>query len=187
MAKYYLDIETLGLDPKVDKIITIQYQELDRNSGKAIGPLVILKEWELTEREMLLKFIRDCKIGSVDKFDFIPVGYNLGFEHNFLKERTLRNDVRQLDILGMPFIDLHALGILMNNGEFKGSGLDKLTGKAMSGRLIPEWYGAKEYDKIRDYIVNETESFLEFHAWLCREMPSCLERFKNEHSANWKK
>ena len=43
---YYLDIETTGLDPLRDKIITIQYMELERNTAKSVGPLKILKEWE---------------------------------------------------------------------------------------------------------------------------------------------
>ena len=34
---YYLDIETTGLDELHDKIITIQYMELERNTGKPIG------------------------------------------------------------------------------------------------------------------------------------------------------
>ena len=41
---YYLDIETTGLDPLHSKIITIQYMELERNTGKPVGPLKILKE-----------------------------------------------------------------------------------------------------------------------------------------------
>ena len=45
IMNYYLDIETTGLDPLQDKIITIQYMELERNTGKPVGPLKILKEW----------------------------------------------------------------------------------------------------------------------------------------------
>ena len=41
MGNFYLDIETTGLDPTKDKILTIQYQELDRNTGEA--------KWELKE------------------------------------------------------------------------------------------------------------------------------------------
>jgi len=44
MGQFYLDIETTGLDPLKDKILTMQYQELDRNTGEAKGELVILKE-----------------------------------------------------------------------------------------------------------------------------------------------
>lgn len=182
MGNYYFDIETTGLDPKKNKIITIQYQELDRNTGEAVGELVILREWELTERVILEKFIADSKIASSYDFDFIPTGYNLGFEHNFLKERTALHSLNPLDILSKPFIDLRAFGIIMNHGEFKGSGLDKLTGKETSGRNVPVWYQNRDFDRIIKYIENETKSFIEFNAWLYREMPDCLEKFKKENN-----
>ena len=39
MVNFYFDIETTGLNPKKDKILTIQYQELDRNTGEPKGEL----------------------------------------------------------------------------------------------------------------------------------------------------
>ena len=45
MATYYLDIETTGLDESSNDIITIQYQELERGSGRPIGNVTILKAW----------------------------------------------------------------------------------------------------------------------------------------------
>ena len=182
MGNYYFDIETTGLYPEKDKIITIQYQELDRSTGEATGELIILKEWELTERKMLEKFIEDTKIDSNYAFDFVPTGYNLSFEHNFLKERTALHSLNPLDILNKPFIDLRAFGIIMNKGEFKGSGLDKITGKEMSGKQVPVWYANKDFDRIIKYIENETKYFIEFNVWLYKEMPSCLEKFKKENN-----
>ena len=90
MANYYLDIETTGLDEVESKITTIQYVELERGTGKQLGELTILKEWELGEKEMLSKFIDDSPISSKYDFDFIPVGYNLGFEHKFLLEKSAK-------------------------------------------------------------------------------------------------
>ena len=46
MGNYYLDIETTGLKEFEDKITTIQYVELERDTGKQLGELTILKEWE---------------------------------------------------------------------------------------------------------------------------------------------
>ena len=180
MASFYLDIETTGLDPATNKIITIQFQELDRYTGEAIGELIILKEWESSEKQIISEFIE--KSGILDDYDFsfVPVGYNLGFEHNFLKLRSEINGLFSLDILNMPFIDLRAVGILLNDGQFKGSGLSDLTGKKGHGSQVPIFYQNKEYDKIIDYIKNETEEFIKFNAWLYRKMPTLLSEFKRD-------
>lgn len=180
MGTFYLDIETTGIDEKKDKIITIQFQELDRNTGKAIGELIVLKEWESSEKEILQEFISKSKILDPYAFSFVAVGYNLGFEHNFLRKRTEVNGLPPIDILNKPFIDLRAVGILMNRGEFKGSALSDITGKKGKGVQVPIWYIQKEYEKILDYIKNETEEFVKFNVWLYKEMPELREKFKRE-------
>ena len=86
----------------------------------------------------------------------------------------------EIDILSKPFIDLRAIAILMNKGQFKGSGLNNMTGKKSSGTKIPELYEAKKYEEIIDYIQNETEEFLKFNAWLYKEMPKLYGKFKEE-------
>jgi len=88
-----------------------------------------------------------------------------------------------VDILNNPFIDLRAIGILMNKGQFKGSKLSDLTGKKEDGINIPLWYENKEYDKIIDYIINETKEFIKFNAWLYKKMPFLLAEFRN---FNWR-
>ena len=180
MGNFYLDIETTGLDSRESKIITIQYQELDRNGGHAIGGLVILKEWESSEKAILREFWEKSGIKDEYPFAFIPTGYNLGFEHNFLMARAIANSLPPIDILHRPFIDLRAFGILMNRGEFKGSGLDKISGKKSSGSAIPDWYAKKEYGKIVDYIEDEAKSFIHLNAWLYRKMPEFLENYRKE-------
>ncbi len=180
MASYYLDIETTGLDPRKDKIITIQFQQLDMNTGEPIGELIILKEWESSEKEMLKQFIIRSKILDPYDFSFVAIGYNLTFEHNFLKLRTKIHELPEIDIVNKPFIDLRAIGILMNKGQFKGSGLDKMTGKESNGFKIPLFYKNKEYEKIISYIENETEEFLKFNIWLYKELPKVYEKFKEE-------
>jgi len=181
MGNFYLDIETTGLDEKRDKIVTIQYQPLDRNTAKAAGALVILKEWESSEKEILEKFIRDSRINDEYPFTFVPTGYNLGFEHNFLHERCIRNGLPPVDILNKPFIDLRACGVIMNRGEFKGSGLDKITGKPQDGSRVPEWYKEGEYGRIIDYVTVEAREFVKFAEWLYRELPETLNRFRKEN------
>ncbi|MAG39837.1 hypothetical protein CMI41_02630 [Candidatus Pacearchaeota archaeon] len=177
MGNFYLDIETTGLNPEKDKILTIQYQELERNTGEAKGELIILKEWESSEKEIIQKFIADTNILDNYAFSFVPVGFNLGFEHNFLMQRAKMHGLPAIDILNNPFIDLRAIGILMNNGEFKGSGLDKLTGKENSGSNIPILYNNSDYDSIIRYVQLETEEFIKFNAWLYKKLPGLLEEF----------
>ncbi len=180
MSNYYLDIETTGLDPLKDKIITIQYQKLHRNTAEPIGKLKILKEWESSEEEILKEFLMETGILNSYPFTFIPTGYNLTFEHNFIREKCARYHLPIVDILSHPFLDLRACGVIMNKGEFKGSGLDKITGKPRDGSVIPEWYTNKEYDKITDYIESEAREFIKFTVWLYRELPECLNRFRKE-------
>ena len=181
MGSYYLDIETNGLDEVENKIITIQYAELERGTGKQIGELTILKEWEFGEEEMLRRFIEDSPIGNKYAFDFVPVGFNLGFEHKFLLEKSSRyDDLFPISILSRPFIDLRSIGILMNKGEFKNSGLDKLTGKSHSGSPLLEWYENKEYQNIENYIVEETAEFVKWYEWLHKEMPQLRSKWESE-------
>lgn len=187
MGNYYLDIETTGLNPEKNQIITIQYQELDRRTGEAIGKLKILKAWESSEKDVLEKFILDSKILDSYRFSFIPIGFNLNFEHNFLKIRTEKNGLPQIDILNNPFIDLKIIGVVMNNGEFKGAGLDKLTGKDKDGSHIIGWYHNKEFDKITEYIKMESKEFVKFNAWLYKKLPNLLVQFKEENGLNRKR
>ena len=171
MGNFYFDIETTGLDPDVDEILSIQYQELDRASGDAAGELVILKAWESSEKEIIERFLEGTSFLDDYAFSFIPVGYNLVFEHNFLKRRSEIHKLPEIDILGKPFIDLHSVGILMNGGEFRGSGLDKITGKTMDGVMIPAWNKIGDYDKIVEYIEMEAREFIKFNVWLYKKMP----------------
>jgi DNA polymerase III alpha subunit (gram-positive type) len=181
MVNFYFDIETTGLNPKKDKILTIQYQELDRNTGEPIGELKILKEWESSEKEIINKFLFDTHVLDNYPFSFIPVGYNLNFENSFLKERTKINELPSVDILSNPFIDLRVIGILMNKGEFKGSGLDKLTEKKSEGSSIPMLYNNHEYEKIIEYIKQEASEFLKLNIWLYKKLPLLLEQFKENN------
>ena len=177
MGNFYLDIETTGLDADVDEILTIQYQELDRYSGEAIGKLIILKAWESSEKGIIERFLRDTSFLDSYDFSFIPVGYNLYFEHSFLKRRAEIHGLPEIDILSKPFIDLRAIGILMKGGEFRGSGLSDITVKEGSGRMILIWFDAGDYDRIVEYIKIEAVEFLRFLGWLYVRMPLLFGEF----------
>ena len=171
MPAYYLDIETTGLDPATHSIITIQYQELERYTGEPVGSLHVLKSWESSEQDMLEAFVRETGINPQNRFGFIPVGYNLGFENKFLYPRL------GIDILDLPHIDLHHTAILMNRGEFRGSGLDVMTGKQHSGSPIPYWYRAGRYDDIIRYVEQEAAAFCDFYMWLLKQLPMTRKAF----------
>ena len=173
---YYLDIETTGLDPLHSKIITIQYMELDRNTAKPIGPLKILKEWESDEKTILKRFIEDFVPGN--QWAFIPIGFNLQFEHKFLWQRCISNGLQPVDILDGPFLDLKTIAVLMNKGEFKGAALHNLTGKPHGGGNIPQLYDEKKYAEIESYIKKEAEEFSSFCTKLYKELPVLLETFR---------
>ncbi len=184
MANYYLDIETAGLNERQDKIITIQYQELERGTGRPVGEVTVLKEWELGERSMLSSLIATTAIAGTYTFDFVPVGYNLGFEHKFLLARSRLHGLPRIDVLSHPCIDLHGTGIMMNHGEFKNSGLDKMTGKKQSGRQISEWYETRQYSMIEEYIRDETGEFIKWYMWLLAELPRLREEWNQVLSGN---
>ena len=110
MTSYYLDIETTGLDEVKDKIITIQWAELERNTGKLIGDIHILKEWESDEKTMLDQFMQQTNIVSSYDFDFIPVGYNLKFEHKFILEIVLQVLFEFFEYPSLTLHQLHQMG-----------------------------------------------------------------------------
>ena len=175
---YYLDIETTGLTPYQHKIITIQYMELERNTAKPIGPLKILKEWESDEKTILTEFISNSGINDDYKFNFIPVGFNLQFEHSFFIGRCIANSINPIDIFNRPFLDLKTVAVIMNRGEFKGASLHNMTNKPHGGGNIPQLYREKKYAEIESYIKREAEEFSNFCSGLYSKLPQLLGMFK---------
>ena len=179
---YYLDIETTGFNPKEDKILTIQYQRLDdRNGGKPIGELIILKEWESSEEEIVKRFFDIFNTES--SWDFIPVMQNHLFDLRFLLEKFKKYcKWEPKDIMAFmfqkPFIDIKYTLVMANNLSFKNAGLDQMIGKIRDGSKIPEWYQNKEYKRIEEYIKQETESFIKFFQEIIPFLREKLEKFK---------
>jgi len=174
MANYYLDIETTGLYPEDSKIVTIQYQKLDFDTKAPTGPLVILKAWESSEKDILEQFRR---VFGVGEWDFVAHGYNLKFEDAFLRERCISNGIAPIQLFSRPCVDLHPIGIMMIGG-FKGSGLDKISGKEGNGALVIEAIEEKDYPRIEAYIKQETEAYIELLVYLTSNMCKVLEEFR---------
>lgn len=172
MGNFYLDIETTGFDIEKDKIITIQYQKMSSFKGNPEGELVILKEWESSEETIVKAIYKEILSDNV--WQFVPVGTNFIFDFNFLfskfKKYNLPCPELSKYLFNKPVIDLKFTLILANQMSFKGSGLDQMSKKKADGRNIPIWYEKKEYDKIIDYIVQETESFMEIFQKILQDL-----------------
>ena len=161
MAHYYLDIETTGIDPQNDQILTIQFQKISVFTGKAMGPLNILNSWNNSEEDI----VKEIAGYMLDKhpWNFVPVGNNLTFEFKFLSNKFQKYLGKDIDVeffVTRPHIDLKSVMILANSGKFKGSHL--ILGKQGKGSDVPIWYENREYQKIIDYIEDETKCFLNF-------------------------
>lgn len=161
MTNYYLDIKTEGFDANLHKIISIQFQELDA-WGKVKGPLVILKEWEMGESDMIRTFYK--KLFRNSNWDFVPIGINLIFDLTFLwaKFKRYELDVCPLDkyLYEKPLIDIKHTLIIANELEFKGAGLEKMTNKKADGKVVPIFYKNREFNRIESYLKDEAESFI---------------------------
>lgn len=172
----YLDIETTGFNPKVDKVITIQLQEVD-NQGEPKGELVILKEWESDEKSILRDIHNQITTDNV--WEFVPIGYNLIFDLNFLFERFKVHGLAVPFTLSeylykKPMVDIKHSLIMANNMSFKGAGLDQMTGKETNGARVPLWYRMNDFDRIESYVKQETESFLEVLQKLINQLPEVI-------------
>ncbi len=161
MPHYYLDIETTGLDPEVDQILTIQYQKISVFTGKPTGPLIILTSWEHSEEDI----VKEIAIIMLDDYpwNFVPVGNNLTFEFKFLANKIQKYLNQKINVeffVTRPHIDLKSVMILANSGKFKGCHL--VLGKQGTGADVPVWNKNKEYEKIIEYIKDEASCFLNF-------------------------
>jgi len=168
VARYYLDIETYSKgsrpNPIEDEIITIQFQKMNAE-GKAIDQLNILKAWEHSEESIVNHFYNRFYLGKRE-WDFVPVGFNLSFEFDFLRfkfAKYLGKNLNEAYFHSRPYVDLKHFVILMNRGEFKGSGLDKFSKKKCNGSAIRGWYEKKDFGLIENYITEETDAFLELY------------------------
>lgn len=164
MTEYYFDIETTGTDLEKDRIITIQFQELDSKTGKAIGDLTILKAWESSEEQISKAFL---KIFQPDyPWNFIPIGTNLSFDFFILNKRWKQYNINvslKTLLYNHPYLDIRPILILANGGKFKEATLENLGYKNHAGSDIPVWYAAKDYEAIEKYIIEEAKGFIDFY------------------------
>jgi len=161
LPHYYLDIETTGLDPENNQILTIQYQKISVYTGKPVEPLTILSSWDCSEEDI----VSEIAFLMLDDYpwNFVPVGNNLTFEFKFLSSKFRKYLGRDISIeyfVSRPHIDLKSVMILANSGKFKGCHL--VLGKQGKGSDVPIWHENGEYQKIIEYIKDEAKCFLDF-------------------------
>ena len=176
MVEHYFDMETTGLNPQKDKIIAIQTQRLVGRTGEPIDEVNILREWETSEKEIVMKMmpLLTCK----NPFGFIMVGKNLLFDFMFLNVRAEKYGLKGLDLpcfYNRASIDLKPILVMVNNGNFKG--YDRVLDK--KGELakvdVPRLYKEEKYQEIVQYIKEEAKTFVDAYQKLKTRMPSLAE------------
>lgn len=181
MPDYYFDIETVpfaqyrgdpsaSLWPEKAKIISLQFQELDRATGNAVGRLVVLKEWEKGSSELFI--VKTFKNLYLDRgpWHFVPIGNNLLFEFKFMKYKLKQYfGLDGLKLGQQPNIDLKHVMVLINGGSFKGYG--KLLGKSGLAANMADWYYSKNWPAIEQYIMKEASDFVKAYSVLKQDLP----------------
>jgi len=183
MTEYYFDIETYSPgeepNPETDKIITIQFQRIDLRIGEPKEELIILKEWESSEKEIVTQFFNRFFRDGLSIWNFVPVGFNLNFEWEYLIskfEKYLSKRFTSKDLhYKIPHLDLKPIIVLLNDGNFVGAKLDRFSNKPHDGKKVKEWYEKKQYDKIEQYIRVETKAFLDFYKKIKRNIHKLIE------------
>lgn len=187
MSSYYFDCETSRegrdhVDPKLDRLVSISFQEINSRTGNPIGELQILKSWENSEKSILSEFLNKTRwLETPPKsWEFIPIGFNLSFDLWVIYYRTRKNLEHELslDFLfhQLPKIDIKPIFVLVNGGKFKGASLDKFSDKLYDGAYAYESIQEEKWDDLLQYIKDETESFLKIYQQLLKKFPTILKR-----------
>jgi hypothetical protein len=160
---YYFDTETTSKEPTEAELITIQYQKLGSYDFNPTGPLVILKRWEMSEKEMLLAFAP-----KFVRWEFIPVGQGLRYDYVVLNRRIEVNGLREAfspktleAILDFPDWDAK-YGMIMMHG-LKYTGYDEVArGPEGGSELAAKYIVAKDWPRLEQYIHDEHKAFMAF-------------------------
>lgn len=173
MPEYYVDLETTGLDPRTDTIVSISYQRLGMVTGREEGGLNVLTSWETSEREVLELFL-PILTGS-GPFSFIAIGLNVPFIYSFIVERASRNGLDAPDplyLLGAkPFLDLKPVLVMMNRGSFKGASLERFANISVPSESVPRLYREGRYDEILSHIREKASEFLKLYRHIKERLP----------------
>ena len=164
LTLFYFDQETTGDDPQQDRIVTVQFRQLD-DELRPVGTLQIMAEWEWGEKQVI-QMILDKGVLQPN-WDFVPVGNRLRFDLTFLIERATKWGLIKWDAATLkyywftkPLLDLQPVLLLMNRGQFAGSSLHAFSDK-QPGIKVPALYHKGAYGDIIAYVTQEQDAALE--------------------------
>lgn len=183
MGYLFIDIETYvdkisplsGLNPylKTSKIISIAYNYYNQLILKDldIKKPTLLKEWESSEREILLNFYRFLKMKVEDDKHIKLVGFNhLKFDLTYLFGRFIMNEVADpeeiytllykkphcIDLAQISqIISNHKSKEIMNVGQKVVNRFFGIPVRSGSGLDYTKYYENKEYDKYEKTVYDE--------------------------------
>ncbi len=161
----FFDIETQGIDPFVDKVVTVQV----RHRGKT----TIWKEWELGEAKCIEAFFDFLE--TIYRKETSFVGYNLlKFDVSFIDERLRQLGIMNKDKWQMLHNYLHWVDLyqLLGNAYYKA----KLWYGGMAGAKqqtenseVPALYAKKDFGTIVNYIEEEMECMQTVYEGISKE------------------
>jgi len=191
MPAYYLSIEGMKTgeksDPATDRLVTLQYQKIDLTTGETLDVLVILREWECSEKEIVTTFYNQFFRPGTPVTQFIPVGLNLDYTYEMLlalfRKYGLAPPTSYELYYQRPRFDLRPIIILLNNGRFAGASLDAFTLKKGEDRHMEKWYDKKEFGRIEHYVREEATRFLKVLQYLSRNKSRMGITLKEAHAA----
>lgn len=163
LTLWYWDLETTGDLPDQDRIVTVQWQQLD-DAFRPVGRFTVLTEWEWGEKQVVQEALSR---GVLEPgWDFVPVGNRLGFDITFLMERSERLELHGWSApevrrfwFTKPMLDLGTVLVLMNAGRFTGSALSEFAEKE-SGSVVPVLHRAGKAEAILEYVTREKDETL---------------------------
>lgn len=176
MPAYYFSIDGIKAgeksDPATDRLVTLQYQKIDLTTGEPLDVLVICREWESSEKEIVTAFYNQFFRPGTPVTQFIPVGLNLDYPYEMLlalfRKYGLAPPTSHELWYQRPRFDLRPVIVLLNNGRFAGASLDAFSIKKGEDRHMEKWYDKKEFGRIEHYVREEAARFLKMLQYLSR-------------------
>ena len=191
MPAYYFSLDGIKTgeksDPATDKLVTLQYQKIDMTTGEPLDVLVICREWESSEQEIVTTFYNQFFRPGTPVTRFIPVGLNLDYAYEMLVALFRKYGLAPLTSHELyyqrPRFDLRPVIVLLNNGRFAGADLDAFSLKQGEDRHMEKWYTKKEFGRIEHYVREEAARFLKVFQYLSKYKSRLGITLKEAHAA----